>query len=85
MTFQIGTGFTDEYLETHTKFLKEHVIDKPRSYYRYDSSHEPDHWFDTVQVWEVKAADISISPAHKAAAGLVSTYFSLPVYHIMTT
>ncbi|XP_071106130.1 DNA ligase 1-like [Haliotis cracherodii] len=68
---KIGTGFTDEYLEKHTTFLKEHLIDKPKPYYQYDSSHEPDHWFDAVQVWEIKVADLSISPTHKAAAGLV--------------
>ncbi|XP_041362593.1 DNA ligase 1-like [Gigantopelta aegis] len=68
---KIGTGFTDENLEVHTKFFKAHVIDAPKSYYRFDSGLEPDHWFDAVQVWEVKAADLSISPTHKAASGLV--------------
>lgn len=42
-----------------------------KSYYRYDSSHEPDEWFEPVQIWEVKCADLSLSPAHKAALGLV--------------
>ncbi|XP_074873873.1 DNA ligase 1 isoform X2 [Carettochelys insculpta] len=68
---KLGTGFTEESLEKHYSFLKDHVLEKPRPYYRWDSSIEPSQWLAAVQVWEVKCADLSISPVHKAAIGLV--------------
>ena len=42
--------------------------------YRYGTGPlvEPDVWFDTAQVWEVKAANLSISPRHMAALGMVA-------------
>nr|BDT62894.1 MAG: DNA ligase 1-like protein [Trachysalambria curvirostris majanivirus] len=67
----IGTGFTDEDLQKHTTFFKEHIIEKPKSYFRYGNGVAPDHWFDPIQVWEIKCADLSISPVHKAAIGIV--------------
>lgn len=48
------------------------MIDAPKPYYRLTDGVKPDHWFDAVQVWEVKAADLSISPVYTAAAGIVS-------------
>uniref|UniRef100_A0A3Q2NV85 DNA ligase n=1 Tax=Fundulus heteroclitus TaxID=8078 RepID=A0A3Q2NV85_FUNHE len=66
---KIGTGFKDEDLEQHYTFLK--VKLSPRAYYRVDQSAEPDVWLDAVQVWEVKCADLSLSPVYKAAMGLV--------------
>ncbi|XP_066156931.1 DNA ligase 1 isoform X2 [Euwallacea fornicatus] len=68
---KIGTGFSDEDLQTHTEFFKNQVISTAKVYYRYDSSLEPDHWFEPVQVWEIKCADLSLSPVHRAALGIV--------------
>ena len=48
---KIGTGFSDENLQKHAAFFKEHVISEAKSYYSYDSSHAPDHWFEPVQVF----------------------------------
>ncbi|XP_039956098.1 DNA ligase 1 isoform X1 [Bactrocera tryoni] len=68
---KIGTGLNDEDLSTHAKFFKEHTIPAPKSYYRFDASLAPDTWFEAVQVWEVKCADLSLSPVHKAAIGII--------------
>ncbi|XP_060636598.2 DNA ligase 1 [Anolis sagrei] len=68
---KIGTGFTDEDLEKLHTSLKDHVIPQPRPYYRWGGTAEPDHWLEAQHVWEVKCADLSISPVHRAAVGLV--------------
>ena len=68
---KIGTGFSDEDLKALHESLRDTVIDGPRSYFKVGESLKPDVWFEPKQVWEVKAADLSISPVHQAAAGLV--------------
>uniref|UniRef100_A0A8D8VAD7 DNA ligase n=1 Tax=Cacopsylla melanoneura TaxID=428564 RepID=A0A8D8VAD7_9HEMI len=68
---KIGTGFTDEDLTQHSEHFKPHIIPQARSYYLCDSSLTPDHWFDATTVWEIKCADLSLSPVHKAAVGIV--------------
>ena len=70
-TFQsvckIGTGFSDEDLNSLSQGLNQHIIPKKSSQYAVSDSLECDVWFDTVQVWEVKAADLSMSSTHKGA------------------
>ncbi|UYV82101.1 LIG1, partial [Cordylochernes scorpioides] len=87
---KIGTGFKEEDLETHTTFLKQHVLpDGPKSYYRYDPALAPDEWFEAVQVWEVKCGDLSKSPVHRAALGIfpppLSTSFCWPPHEEQET
>ncbi|XP_017466539.1 PREDICTED: DNA ligase 1 isoform X1 [Rhagoletis zephyria] len=68
---KIGTGLNDDDLNAHAKFFKEHTIPAPKSYYRFDPTLAPDTWFEAVQVWEVKCADLSLSPVHKAGIGII--------------
>ena len=64
---KIGTGFSDEDLKALAKNLDEHKIEEKSSQYNVSDTLECDVWFDAVQVWEVKAADLSKSSTHKGA------------------
>ena len=80
-TFQtickIGTGFSEEVLKIHTEALKDLEIVKCRSNVDVGGA-KPDVWFEPRMVWEVLAADLSLSPIYSAAKGTVS--FSLSSY-----
>ena len=64
---KIGTGFSDEDLKELSASLNKHVIPNKTSQYNVSDTLECDVWFDAVQVWEVKAADLSKSSTHKGA------------------
>lgn len=74
---KIGTGFSEADLENFAEFFndssEERKCDQAKSYYNVPGlkTLEPDVWFEPVQVWEVKCADLSLSPQHKAAIGKV--------------
>lgn len=68
---KIGTGFSDEALQTHHTALKGLELSKPRGDIKIGGA-KPDVWFTPKVVWEVLTADLSLSPVYTAAQGLVS-------------
>ncbi|KAI0567355.1 DNA Ligase I [Gracilaria domingensis] len=74
---KIGTGFSEAQLDEFAKFFndeqEQRTSEKVKSYYRTPSlaALQPDVWFEPLQVWEVKCADLSISPQHTAGIGRV--------------
>ncbi|KAI5207535.1 ATP-dependent DNA ligase [Aureobasidium subglaciale] len=66
----IGTGFSEALLESLHETLSPLVIDRPKPFYSHSSGNkdQPDVWFEPRLVWEVKTADLTLSPRYKAAA-----------------
>ncbi|KAK4169361.1 hypothetical protein QBC43DRAFT_251509 [Cladorrhinum sp. PSN259] len=64
----IGTGFSEAVLEELYSQLSKIVIDRPKPFYAHSSGgqHQPDVWFEPKYVWEVKTADLTLSPRYKA-------------------
>ncbi|TFK41176.1 ATP-dependent DNA ligase [Crucibulum laeve] len=67
---KIGTGFSEEMLQTHYDELKPLETSKPRGDVKIGGA-KPDIWFEPKVVWEVLTADLSLSPIYTAAQGLV--------------
>jgi DNA ligase 1 len=66
----IGTGFSEAVLESLHAALSEIVIDRPKPFYAHSAGgqHQPDVWFEPRFVWEVRTADLTLSPRYKAAS-----------------
>ncbi|KAI4753008.1 ATP-dependent DNA ligase [Aureobasidium sp. EXF-3400] len=66
----IGTGFSEALLESLHETLSPLVIDRPKPFYSHSTGNkdQPDVWFEPRLVWEVKTADLTLSPRYKAAA-----------------
>jgi DNA ligase 1 len=70
---KVGTGFSEEMLAQLTAAFDEKgcaVADKPSNVMAGESL-DPDSWFapEESEVWEVMAADLSVSPVHMGAVG----------------
>lgn len=66
----IGTGFSEAVLEELHAQLGQIVIDRAKPFYSHSTGgqHQPDVWFEPRYVWEVKTADLTLSPRYKAAS-----------------
>ncbi|KAJ7244781.1 DNA ligase I [Mycena haematopus] len=67
---KIGTGFSEEVLQSHYDVLKPLELTKVRGDIKVGGA-KPDVWFEPQVVWEVLTADLSLSPVYMAAQGLV--------------
>ncbi|KAF8898762.1 hypothetical protein BD779DRAFT_1485423 [Infundibulicybe gibba] len=67
---KIGTGFSEEILQSHYDVLKPLELTKVRGDVKVGGA-KPDIWFEPKIVWEVLTADLSLSPVYTAAQGLV--------------
>ena len=66
----IGTGFSEAVLAELYEALSPLVIDRPKPFYDHSQgkNDQPDVWFEPRFVWEVKTADLTLSPRYRAAA-----------------
>ena len=78
-TFQsickVGTGFSDYDLELIYNELKDYVVDK--KYYNVNTNLKMDIWFTPKLVIEIIASEITLSPLHTAAYGLIKENFGV--------
>lgn len=63
---KVGSGFTDENLELIHNRLKDLVVDNPPTNLKFKEKNV-DVWIQPQYVWEIKAADLSLSPMYHAA------------------
>ncbi|MGB0653657.1 MAG: ATP-dependent DNA ligase [Thermoplasmatota archaeon] len=66
---KLGTGFDDETLKGLKERFADHVA--PQRPDAVDTEMEPDIWFRPAIVMEVQAAELTVSPTHKAGWSLI--------------
>ncbi|KAK0911061.1 ATP-dependent DNA ligase Cdc17 [Friedmanniomyces endolithicus] len=66
----IGTGFSEVLLAELHETLSPLVIDRAKPFYDHSTgkNDRPDVWFEPRFVWEVKTADLTLSPRYRAAS-----------------
>ncbi|MEW5298883.1 MAG: hypothetical protein WDW36_001957 [Sanguina aurantia] len=63
------SGFSDAFYADATYRLSQTIVDGPKPMY-YDTFEQPSVFFRPTEVWELRGADLTLSPVHRAAAGV---------------
>ena len=63
----VGTGLSDEVLQSSFNELNKYIVDEVPDQYVTGKADDIDVWFLPRVVWEIKVADIQISPKYKCA------------------
>ncbi|ESQ28710.1 hypothetical protein EUTSA_v10018010mg [Eutrema salsugineum] len=67
---RVMSGFSDAfYIEMKEFYSGDKILAKKPPYYR--TGETPDMWFSAEAVWEIRGADLTVSPVHHAGLGLV--------------
>jgi DNA ligase-1 len=80
---KLGSGFSDEELFSLPEKLSDAKVDHEPA--RVNSLIEPDVWFEPKYVIEIKGAEITLSPTHTAAFGIIKQGSGLAIRFPRTT
>ena len=74
---KVGSGFTDEDLQKLPEMLEPYKI--PHRHARVETGMEADIWFEPKIVLEIIGDEITISPIHRAAWGMIKEGYGLAI------
>lgn len=74
---KVGTGFTDEILETIYNELKNHILSHKHP--RVSATPSMDVWFEPKIVLEIIGSEITLSPLHRAALNSIKEGYGLAI------
>ncbi|CAI9110622.1 OLC1v1010679C1 [Oldenlandia corymbosa var. corymbosa] len=67
---RVMSGFSDSFYREMKEFFQgDKILAKKPPYYQ--TAEVPDMWFSPEIVWAIRGAELSVSPVHKAAVGLI--------------
>lgn len=70
---RVMSGFSDAFYKDVSEFFgrPENQVSEAEARRMYDTGEQPPIWLRPCEVWEIRGADLTMSPVHAAAAGLV--------------